>query len=210
MISLDISFLPYSEISDIAEDFLRENGVSTIPVPIEEIIDVGYGIDIIPTPGLLSLSEVDGFITPDFSCIYIDQFVQEQRFFRYRFTLAHEIGHLKMHKNYLDKYPINSIDGWKQFIEEINPTDYSKMEFQGYAFGGLVLVPRKELEAQFDKFLPDVMPLTEQAKSKGVARENYLEYVKDTLANLLAPVFQVSTDVISKRIDYDSLMARVP
>ena len=171
MINLDISFLAYHKIADIAEDFLRENDANTIPVPIEEIIDVDYGIDIIPTPGLLSLSDVDGFITPDFSCIYADQFVQEQRFFRYRFTLAHEIGHFKMHKNYLDKYPINSIDGWKKFIEEIDPKDYSKMEFQGYAFGGLVLVPRKGLETQFDKFLPDVMPLIEQARSNDIPRE---------------------------------------
>ena len=84
------------------------------------------------------------------------------------------------------------------------------MEFQGYAFGGLVLVPRKELETQFNKFLPDVMPLVEQAKSNNISRENYLEYAKDTLANSLAPVFQVSTDVISKRIDYDLLTAKLP
>jgi len=210
MINLDVRFLPYREIVDIAEDFLRENNIDTIPVPIEDIIDIDYGIDIIPTPGLLSVLETDGFITPDFSCIYVDQFVHEQRYFRYRFTLAHEIGHLKMHKGYLDQFPISSIDGWKQFMEAINPTDYSTMEFQGYAFGGLVLVPRNELAIRFNEFLPNVMPLIDQAKSKGVQRENYLDYAKDRLASLLAPIFEASTDTITRRIDYDSLMARVP
>lgn len=210
MINLDVRFLPYSEIVKIAEDFLRENKVNTIPVPIDDIIDINYGIDIIPTPGLLKLYETDGFITPDFSSIYVDDFVYEQRYFRYRFTLAHEIGHLKMHKCYLEQFPINSMNGWKQFIEEIDPDDHSKMEYQGYAFGGLVLVPRKELEIQFNKFLPDVMPLIDKAKRNGVSRENYLDYAKDKLTSMLAPIFQASTDTITRRIDYDSLMTKVP
>jgi len=210
MINLDVKFLRYAEIADIAEDFLKENGVDTIPVPIEEIIDIDYGIDIIPIPGLQSIIGTDGFITPDFSCIYVDQFVQDQRYFRYRFTLAHEIGHLKMHKVYLDPYPSSSIDEWKQILEDINPADHDKMEFQGYSFGGLVLVPRKELERQFNEFLPDVMPLVDKAKLNNVSREDYLDYAKDKLASLLVPVFQASTETITRRIDYDSLMTRVP
>lgn len=210
MINLDVDFLQYSTIAEFAEKFLKSHNINTLPVPIEEVIDVEYGIDIIPTPGLLSLHSIDGFITHDFSRIYIDQFVQEQRPYRYRFTLAHEIGHYIMHKDYLDMVSLGSIDEWRQFIEEINPDDHSKMEYQGYSFAGLVLVPPNELAIQFNTFLPEVEPLIAEAKSEGISRDNYLEYAKDKLAALMAPVFQVSTDVIIRRIDFDRLSTRFP
>ncbi|MDO9528086.1 MAG: hypothetical protein Q7J27_02895 [Syntrophales bacterium] len=64
--------------------------------------------------------------------------------------------------------------------------------------------------SEINEFLPDVMPLIDKAKSNGVSRENYLDYAKDKLASMLAPIFQASTDTITRRIDYDSLMTKVP
>ena len=84
------------------------------------------------------------------------------------------------------------------------------MESQGYAFGGLALVPQMELKKYFEEYLPQVMPLIEQAKNNGITRKDYLIYAKDALATFLSPIFEVSTDVINRRIDFDSLCDLIP
>lgn len=62
MIKLGVQYLSYNEIAKKAERFLTDNSVKSIPVPIEEIIDLKYGIDIIPIPDLSKQCGVDGFI----------------------------------------------------------------------------------------------------------------------------------------------------
>ncbi|MCX5824158.1 MAG: ImmA/IrrE family metallo-endopeptidase [Deltaproteobacteria bacterium] len=207
---LDVEYLKYKQIAEEAAKFLKETGDHSIPVPIEHIIDFRYGINIIPVPGLLDSFETDGFIASDFSCIYIDNFVYERRYYRYRFTLAHEIAHLILHERYLNKCKFSNVAEWKTFHSEIDANDHSKMETQGYCFGGLVLVPQVELKKYFMEYLPGVMPLIEQAKSKGISRKDYLSYVKDSLAASLSPIFEVSIDVLNRRIDFDSLGGLIP
>ena len=173
MITLDVEYLEYWQIANESVTLLNQNKASSIPIPIEYIIEFNYGINIIPMPGLLDIYGVDGFISSDFSSIYVDNFIYEHRTYRYRYTLAHEIGHLILHKRYLGNCQFSNIDEWKEFYNEIDQRDHSKMEFQGYAFGGLVLAPQTELKKYFIEYLPQVMPLVEQARSKGVDRVNY-------------------------------------
>lgn len=140
----------------------------------------------------------------------VDNFIYEHRYYRYRYTLAHEIGHLILHKKYLSNCQFSNLNEWENFYNEIDPRDHSKMEFQGYAFGGLILAPQLELKKYFKEYLPKVMPLVEQAQSKGVERKNYLIYVKDSLATFLSPIFEASTDALIRRIDFDSLDELIP
>jgi hypothetical protein len=89
MIKLDIPYLPDEDIVPYALDFLlKYNPENKVPVPIEEIIEFDFSIDIVPLPGLQRLCDVEGFISPDFTTIYVDDFVYENRPYRYRFTLA--------------------------------------------------------------------------------------------------------------------------
>jgi len=91
---IEVPYLSYEQIRARANDFLSQyNPSGIIPVPIEEIIEFALKINIVPIPGLQKALETDGFISSDFSTISVDQFVLEERERRYRFTLAHEIGH---------------------------------------------------------------------------------------------------------------------
>lgn len=69
MITLDVEYLEYKHIANESVKFLNQNNTSSIPTPIEYIIEYKYGINIIPLPGLLDLYGVDGFISSDFSSI---------------------------------------------------------------------------------------------------------------------------------------------
>lgn len=98
-----IPFLTNDQMHEITQEVLRRyHPQDTLPVPIEEIIELQLKLDIVPTPGLLKGFEIDGFLTRDFSSIYVDDFVQSNRPTRYRFTLAHEVGHLILHKELLE------------------------------------------------------------------------------------------------------------
>lgn len=62
--------LSYRELRRRAGDFLRtHHPAGIIPVPIEEIVEFRYRIDIIPVPGLQDVFEVDGFISSDLKAI---------------------------------------------------------------------------------------------------------------------------------------------
>jgi len=92
-------FLPYDTLRRRAGDFLRtHHPEGSIPVPIEEIVEFRYRIDIIPVPGLQEAFEVDGFISSDLKAITVDSFVYERRPGRYRFTLGHELAHAVLHR----------------------------------------------------------------------------------------------------------------
>jgi len=214
MIKLGIQYLENKEIAKHADDFLQKHHQNkSIPIPIEEIIDLDFNIDIIPLPGIQNLCDVEGFISPDFKAIYVDEYVYNNRPYRLRFTLAHEIGHLVIHKEKLSQIridPTDTVGSWAKFLNEIDGGDHSKMEYQGYIFGGIVLVPPNNLLEQFHANLPMVEPLIEEAQGAGASRHNYLSYAIDQMATILSPIFDVSTDVLTRRITSDKLDQQFP
>ena len=57
-----------------------------VPVPIEHIVEFGFGVTIIPLPGLQDIHEVDAFMSHDCETMYVDKSVMEHRSpNRYRF-----------------------------------------------------------------------------------------------------------------------------
>jgi Zn-dependent peptidase ImmA (M78 family) len=211
MTSLGVSFLPYEKIAAHATRFLADMGYEdTIPVPVEEIIEFDLRLNIVPIPNLQRDFEIEGFTASDMSAMYVDEYVYLNRPLRYRFTLAHELGHYVMRSDIFKRFKFNSVASWKDFLNKVDPREYSSLEYQGYAFGGLLLVPPDHLEKLFYENLESVTPLIEQVKTEGIARSDYLGYAKDTMATILAKSFEVSTDVIIKRIELDSLEEAIP
>ncbi|MBS3918141.1 MAG: hypothetical protein KG012_04570 [Deltaproteobacteria bacterium] len=86
--------LSYDDINKHAEDFLWKHKRNEIfPVDIEAIAEFDLGLNIFPFPNLQVIFDIEGFISGDLNVIYVDEFIYYQRPARYRFTLAHEIGH---------------------------------------------------------------------------------------------------------------------
>ena len=96
--SAEIPYLPYRVIGEKATSFLAEIGrLDSLPVDVESIIECDLGLDIIPIPGLQRVIGAEAFLSSDLRGISVDQSVLENRINRYRFSLAHELGHLKLH-----------------------------------------------------------------------------------------------------------------
>jgi hypothetical protein len=206
MITLDVEFLSDEKLKALVEQFRLKLKLKDVPVPIDVLIEKDLNIDIIPIPGLQKSFEIEGFITSDFTSIYVDDYLFDRKYYyRYRFTLAHEIGHFALHKKYFDLYAFRSMEEWRNFVTELDPRDHSKMEYQAYVFAGLLLVPPSELASIFNEKLSSVESLINQAKSKGLKRAEYLAYAIDYMANSLVPYFEASLDVLKRRIQADRL-----
>jgi Zn-dependent peptidase ImmA (M78 family) len=206
-----IPFLTNDQMHEITQDFLRRyHPQDTLPVPIEEIIELQLKLDIVPTPGLLKGFEIDGFLTRDFSSIYVDDFVQGNRPTRYRFTLAHEVGHLILHKELLEGLAtFDDVDSWREFVRDLG-TDKDSYEYQGYAFAGFLLVPKHHLAAKVKQFIPEIDVEISAARNAGIPRAKYLDFALNSLSNKLAGIFDVSAEVIQKRIKTDKLDSKIP
>jgi hypothetical protein len=205
MINLNVPYLKDSYIASVADFFLKQNHVISIPVNIEYVIESNYRMDIVPLPSLKMAFDIDGFSTSDFNAICVDQFVYEQRYHRFRFTLAHELGHRVLHQEYLSKHKFSSIAEWKNVVDQLNPSDHSKMEYQSNVFAGQVLVPKEFLRVEFKEQLRILEPQIEQARSSGLSRDDYVHTVLYEIANGLSPKFDVSVDVLTRRIEFESL-----
>lgn len=197
----DVPYLHYNKINNHAEKFLNDLELhDTLPVPIEEIVEFNLGINIVPFPNLQTNFDVEGFLSIDLTNIYVDEFIYNNRPTRFRFTLAHEVGHFILHRRFIKKFAFSSIDVWKDFYRKADDKKYSWLEWQAYAFAGLLLVPRKILLGHFPYQLKKLKDEIELSKSKGIPRETYKEHVIDSISTKLTRIYNVSNAVLIKRI----------
>jgi len=188
---IKVPFKDHDNIETIANGFLQKNYSKEIyPIPIEEIVEFKLGLDIIPIPGLHKAFDIDGFLSSDRTSISIDESVYQSRPGRYRFTLAHEIGHFILHKDLYEENFFKSIEGWKKFIEQFPEKEYSLFEWQAYEFAGLVLVPTRHLDRRSKYRI-------KQIKALGIKNESV---ILDRTIELLAKDFVVSQEVIRRRL----------
>lgn len=133
-------FLSYDDLRRRADAFIaRYHPAGTIPVPIDDIVEAQLGIDIVPVPGLRDVLQsddygVESYITSDLREIHIDEWVYRHRYNRYRFSIAHEIGHATLHRELYQSTTFDSVASWLAFAGSIPHDDYGWYEWQAYIF----------------------------------------------------------------------------
>jgi len=121
-----------------------------IPVPIEEIAEVDMGIEILPIPGFRERFTIEGYISNDLATLVVDEGMMKKNPSRYRFTIAHEIGHYLLHGDFIRKeFPNNAMD-WKQRLLKRDAALHTRLETQANRIAGAILVPRVELVSAWD------------------------------------------------------------
>jgi Zn-dependent peptidase ImmA (M78 family) len=160
-------------------------------------------IDIIPLPGLQRSFNIDAFLSSDCRSITVDESVYAHRVpHRYRFSLAHEVGHAVLHRPIFTALQFNTVTEYKRTLRELTDFDVNRMEWQAHSFAGLVLVPSPDLASHFDHAV-------QRAEAAGISVADYWDEAVDYISNSLVSVFRVSDQVISRRIEYDNLRARL-
>ena len=165
----DIPVYSYEDLRKKADDFLRMHHSSgSIPVPIEEIVEFDFRINIVPVLGLQREFEVEGFTSGDLKNIYVDEYIYSDRLTRYRFTLAHEIGHVVLHRHLYHAHTFKSVHNWKDFINSMTEEEHSWLEYQGYAFAVLILVPKQNLIKSVSEWMDfETIPMSSLKSGEG-------------------------------------------
>jgi Zn-dependent peptidase ImmA (M78 family) len=194
-----LPYLSYDETHRRAEAFLnKHNPNRIIPVPIEEILDLKLKINIVTLPDLVARITLDSYLEPDLKTIFIDQNVFE--FVpRARFSFAHELGHLVLHREFYEIAKYSSSEEYKEARKTLLAPDADRrFDIQAMNFAGLLLVPRPELKAYFEK-------AKDMARQGGIEPDNVPRYFLDYSASWLSKQFDVTEWVIKKRIELDNL-----
>jgi len=189
--SIRAPFRNHDQIREIAADFLRKfHPKHLYPIPIEEIVELSLQIDIIPVPNMHKVFGIDGFLSSDRKSISVDERIYNSRPGRYRFTLAHEVGHLILHKDIFEMHRFKTIKEWESFVTKFPLGEYNWFEWQAYEFAGLVLVPDDHLERRLKHHVKRI-------RSLGIDDD---EVIADRAIEFLAGDFIVSKDVIFRRL----------
>ncbi len=208
---MKVKYLSYEQIAEITQQILKEYKFeSIIPVPIERLMDNILKINIVPFPNLFRNFEINAFTSSDLRTIYVDEYLYTNLEPQYRFTLAHEFGHIALHKYIYEKDGIQRLDDWKRFISEVDEKEYRKLEIQANNFAGLLLVPEDILGGYFISQIRSLGKSFEKVERENFKRDDYLDLVVDLVSHNLASVFLVDHQVIRIRLEKSNLPLKIP
>jgi len=192
-------FLQYPQVKQRAQQFLDTFHRSlTVPVPIDLIADRALGITIVPCHEMKNAFDVDGYLSADKKTIHVDMNTMENNLYRYRFTIAHELGHLVLHPSLYDAARFITTEDWKSFVSGIAPEQYGWAERQAYWFAGSVLLPASVFETRFRAYVT-------KAIASGYPLKEYFEDFIEFISAPLGREFAVSPDVVERQIIKENL-----
>ncbi|HXF49226.1 MAG TPA: ImmA/IrrE family metallo-endopeptidase [Verrucomicrobiae bacterium] len=191
---LDVPYLTYQDIGRKTQEFLSLYHPSlSIPVPIEQIIEFDLEMNIIPLPNLYRQFSINGFLTSDFEEIYVDEIQFSKYNEKYRFTLAHELGHFVLHKDSFKDVSVTSLQEYVGWHKMADNDDIGWFETHGNWFAEQLLVPSQQLVAVYESVIKKHKKLF--AKLPKVPPD-----VWSYLSNEICLNFQVSPAVIECRM----------
>ena len=173
----------------------------SLPVQILDLAEFDLGLDLVPVDGLREQLDIDALLMGDLRSILLDKraFMSPRLEYRLRFSVAHEIGHLILHRDIYAGLQHATAKEWFDYISAIPEVEYGWVEWQAYEFAGRLLVPPEPLRDAFQNAI-------KSAETAGYS--NWLaadEAALDYIATRIAPKFGVSAEVIAKRLRVEKL-----
>lgn len=195
----DPPHLSYERVGEYVKDFLQKHHPSlTLPIPIEWIIESGLGVNIYPFPNLYRIFNQSGFLGRSRKVIYVDEYQYDNFVQKYRFTLAHEVGHFVMHESLYEELSFDSEQDFMEWLQSRPRTELGWFETHANWFAGQLLVPTGLLSEH-------CVALLESNRGRfpdnGYIPNEFWSYA----SNELAEPFDVSPTVIEIRIRQSSL-----
>ncbi|MEI8226346.1 MAG: ImmA/IrrE family metallo-endopeptidase [Bacteroidota bacterium] len=197
--------LTLEKIRETAEEFRGEHVFdNSLPVDIEHVIEATMGISIIPIENLQKLCDMEGFISKDFKTIYVDKdlYIDNRFYKRVRFTIAHEIGHLVLHRSSIDGLKFNNETDWISFRMGINDETLGWFETQASEFAGRLLVPLDQLVESFKEARSIIIKKYNSWNAPKIDEEELFSHIAPMICNK----FDVSADVIERRLRKENVM----
>ena len=215
-------------------EFSREHGqVNAPPIPIDDIVELylGLRLEFNNMQELFGVEDVHGALWVNEKRIGIDQrldpAVNPAMLGRYHFTLAHEAGHWRLHRqlfqrkaNQLALLPENAER--PEYI--CRSSDTEPIEYQANRFASCLLLPREMVKRAWHEWRSDMEPIylddlrrnQEQILSAEVLRRGGLKSGGGAADNMLlenacrplAEKFEVSPEAMRIRLEGLELLLR--
>jgi Zn-dependent peptidase ImmA (M78 family) len=157
-------------------DWERQNGKLQPPVPVEDIADLLY---------LLAIDVTNDLPSNTAGRLYVEDRIIEVKkcdvYVRQRFTIAHEVGHYRLHvvaegllrnshtcnddavynANTADSVLLLGFDETPSQVSRPNKTDIRRLEIEANRFAAEILMPVPLIEAAVAQYGADTMSLAE-------------------------------------------------
>jgi len=138
----EIPIYTKTQIVEQVNGFLsKRNPNGIIPVPIEPMIEK-YGIEIYPVPDFQNSSgNLSAALDNDLCSITIAENTSDGH---YRYLLAHELGHLILHREFIGSLQLTSshpLLTWRKQLLEFDSEIYKDLERQADRFARYCLMP---------------------------------------------------------------------
>ena len=174
----------------------------TLPVDIEAIVEKRLRLNIEPEHDMLSEFDIDTYLRVDLSGIVVDYncYMNEKYINRLRFSFAHELGRLFLHKEIYSAFPIIDTSAWKKLMADIPDREYGFFEYQANEFAGRVLVPRESLGRE----LMDCLGKIRESGLTDLIRKDP-DAVLSSISTTLCKPFGVSDQVIERRVEREGM-----
>lgn len=196
------------EIWNVVEDLRSKHVMLSgkhLPMDLISFVELDLRMDLIPYDSLKANFGADAAILADFSGIYIDGEIFERidvirgsPLNRLRFSIAHELGHLFLHRDAFESAGIDSLDHLLEWLNEHNGCKY-EFEREANEFAGRLLVPVDVLRECYDRMLPTMD--AQYGRHVWVSNAE----IRGKTAELIAPRFGVHPIAIETRFDREGI-----
>jgi len=212
-----VPFMPTEHIEAASLCLLAEYGrkygeVVAPPVPVDAVLEahLGLGLDFDDLPGLVGAPDVLGATWIQDRRVLVDQSLDPEenpaREGRYRFTVAHEVGHWELHRRFfLEDAAQPSLFGEKKAPSIVCRTSSRKepMEWQADSFASFLLMPKEMVLKAWEAHNGNLAPYIAAAELADLtARWGLAEDDRPTveIARTLAREFRVSGQAMQIRL----------
>ncbi len=219
----DVPYLPKDRLEHEADVLLAQfQGAGKAPLPLPILVDdileghLGLTLELgdlhakLGIPVIGGQRDLLGALWVDDRSVFIDHTLDPHerswREGRYRFTVAHEIGHWQMHRHLLPSHvnqPSLFHDNREPTIVCRTSAAKERIEWQADLFAACLLMPRAQVlaawEAHFGDTRTRVAPLDDEAQVLAICRD---------LASPFAERFAVSVEAMRIRLEQIHLLRR--
>jgi len=189
-----VRYITHQGLRDFADKFLSKYYKSRKPpIPIEKIIE-GLGIKIIAIPELKNLLGVEAYvsISQDSKSIFIDGTIYTKYLERSRFTCAHELSHIILHRKIYESALIENLQNYEKFQNSLTPEEVKRLEIQAHILAGYLMLPQKIFIEETNGLIADY----------GGEKQITISDL-GTILDRLSQKFQISKSAIFKQFKYE-------
>ena len=171
-------WLSFDEIRLKADDFRKTFwGSNKVPVDILMIAEDKLNLNIVPIKNFKMQNDIEALLYDGGKSLAVDEteYMDDRFLNRIRYSVAHEIAHIVLHKDLLSSFQYSDINEWIETIDSIPEDEYNWVEQQAYEFAGRLLVPLEKLE----------ISLTEIQSKIELFKKTFLTVILILLKNML-------------------------